>query len=476
MPASAHLGQRVEISKKEHGIDVALVDKRAIEVVKVLRDHGHDAYIVGGAVRDLLLGLSPKDFDVATSATPEEVKSLFRRSFIIGKRFRLVHVIWGRGRGNDIVEVSTFRAYVDTSEIEAVSGNERTAKGLLKGKNLAVDTSGRVLRDNVWGPQEEDAARRDFTINAMYYDPLKEVVVDYHRGFEDARDRVLRMIGEPVLRYREDPVRILRVVRFAAKLACLDFKIDDKTSAPIQQSLPLLNNIPPSRMFDEMIKFLQTGHAQASIQALHDEGLGGVFPMLDELIADVARVERQYPLSWLMFEDTDERVAIGKTVIPSFMLACLLWPEVNKEWERRIEQGAHTVPALHEAITHVFEQHVGDVSGRGRLGADMREIWLMQPRFERRTGSSPFNLVNQARFRAGFDFMRLRSEAGEYSSEIAHWWEVFWSGDMTIREELVRQVVAEKKSTPQKKRRKRKSHSNGKKLEGAKPAESTTDE
>ena len=452
------LGQRVEIRKQTHHIDVSLVDKRALEVVKTLRDKGFDAYIVGGAVRDLLLGLVPKDFDVATNATPEEVKAIFRRSFIIGRRFRIVHVIYGRGRSNDVVEVSTFRAYVDASEIELVQGDERTSKALLENKTLAMDESGRVLRDNVWGPQEEDAARRDFTINAMYYDPLKEVVVDYHRGFEDARSRVLRMIGDPALRYREDPVRILRVVRFSAKLAALGFKIDDKTRAPIKKCLPLLKNIPPSRMFDEMIKFLQTGHAQASIKALHQEGLLGVFPMLDEIIRDVAREEREYELAWLMFEDTDERVNEGKTVIPSFMLACLLWPEVKKAWDARLALGEHTVPALHEAIGTVFDQRVGDVSGRGRLSADMREIWLMQPRFERRTGSTPFNLVNQARFRAAFDFMRLRADAGEYSSEIAHWWEVFWSGDQATREELIQQVVAEKKRSPQKKRRRRRSN------------------
>ncbi|MGL4667392.1 MAG: polynucleotide adenylyltransferase PcnB, partial [Saezia sp.] len=401
------LGKKVEIPKEIHRIDADRVDRRALEVVKTLRDHGYKAYIVGGAVRDLLLGLEPKDFDVATNATPEEVKGLFRRSFIIGRRFRIVHVIYGRGRNNDVIEVSTFRAYVDASEIELVQGDERTSKALLENKTLAVDESGRVLRDNVWGPQEEDAARRDFTINAMYYDPLKETVVDYHQGFEDACQRVLRMIGYPVIRYREDPVRILRVVRFAAKLAVLDFKIDEKTQAPIQACLPLLKNIPPSRMFDEMVKFLQTGHAQASITALYQERLLGVFPLLDEIIKDVGRDKPEYKLASLMFEDTDERIAQGKTVVPSFMLACLLWPEVKHAWEENLALGELTVPALHSAIGNIFDQRVGDVSGRGRLGADMREIWLMQPRFERRTGTAPFNLVNQARFRAAFDFMRL---------------------------------------------------------------------
>lgn len=462
-----HLGQRVEIPKTLHRIDVGLVDKRALEVVTTLRDKGYQAYIVGGAVRDLLLGLHPKDFDVATNATPEQVKSAFRRAFIIGRRFRIVHVIYGRGRSNELIEVSTFRANVGASKNDLIKGDERSAKEQLINKEMAVDESGRLLRDNVWGTQEEDAARRDFTVNAMYYDPIKEVVVDYHQGFEDAKKRVLRMIGKPILRYREDPVRILRVVRFLAKLETLGFDIDGKTREPIQECLPLLKNIPPSRMFDEMIKFLQTGHAQASIRALYREGLFDVFPMLDDIIQDVGRPARQYELAWLMFADTDERVNGGKTVIPSFMLACLMWPDVKQEWDHLLANGGHTVPALHEAIASVFDRYVGDVSGRGRLSADMREIWLMQPRFERRTGNAPFNLVNQARFRAAFDFMRLRAEAGEYSTEIAHWWEIFWSGDQSIREELVQQAVAEKKSTSPKRKRKRKSASTHKKKENA---------
>ncbi|MDB5859338.1 MAG: pcnB, partial [Ramlibacter sp.] len=212
-------GKRQEVGPEEHAIDPTLVDERALNVVHTLKEAGHEAYIVGGAVRDLLLGLRPKDFDVATSATPEQVKGLFRRAFIIGRRFRIVHVVYGRGREHEVIEVSTFRAYMDSAAAESVSGNERTSKSELAGMKHAVDSAGRVLRDNVWGPQEEDAARRDFTINAMYYDPERRVVVDYHGGIKDAKKRVLRMIGDPAARYREDPVRIIRAVRFAAKLA-----------------------------------------------------------------------------------------------------------------------------------------------------------------------------------------------------------------------------------------------------------------
>src|SRR3954470_6722569 len=224
--AKSRFGKRQEIGPQEHDIDPALVDERALSVVHALKEAGYEAYIVGGAVRDLLLGLRPKDFDVATSATPEQVKGLFRRAFIIGRRFRIVHVVFGRGREHEVIEVSTFRAYLESAAAESVSGNERTSKAELAGMHHAVDVSGRVLRDNVWGPQQEDAARRDFTINAMYYDPETRIVVDYHGGITDAKKRVLRMIGDPVSRFREDPVRVIRAVRFAAKLAGLGFKFD----------------------------------------------------------------------------------------------------------------------------------------------------------------------------------------------------------------------------------------------------------
>src|SRR6476661_7938752 len=189
-------GKRVEVPKSEHGIDPALVDERAARVVSTLSDAGYEAYIVGGAVRDLLLGLKPKDFDVATNATPEQVKSLFRRAFIIGRRFRIVHVVFGRGREHEVIEVSSFRAYMDNAAAEQVAGNERTSKSELAGMKHAVDASGRVLRDNVWGPQDEDATRRDFTINAMYYDPETQTVVDYHNGIQDAKKKIIRMIGD----------------------------------------------------------------------------------------------------------------------------------------------------------------------------------------------------------------------------------------------------------------------------------------
>jgi len=432
---SSKFGQRRVISETVHGIDHSLVDERAMNVVRTLQERGFEAYIVGGAVRDLLVGLKPKDFDVATNATPEEVKACFRRAFIIGRRFRIVHVVYGRGREHEVIEVSTFRAYLDSNDAEQVSGNERTSKKALSNMTHAVDASGRVLRDNVWGPQEEDAARRDFTVNAMYYDPLTGDVIDYHHGLEDGKKRVLRMIGDPAARYREDPVRIIRAVRFAAKLNHLGFKIEPRTAKPLKASVGLLADVPQSRLFDEMLKLLQTGHALASIEQLKTLGMAsGIYPLLDVV---VERVESDFVHAAL--QDTDRRVGEGKPVAPSFLLACVLWADVREGWQVRSAE-MPTFPALQEAIEDVFNARIGDVSGRGKLAGDMREIWTMQPRFDKRSGSAPFGLVEQARFRAGFDFMRLRAEVGEVDEELADWWETFSTASDDTRADMLQSV------------------------------------
>ncbi len=432
-------GKRREIPREQHGIDLSLVDERAIHVVRTLHDAGHEAYIVGGAVRDLLLGLRPKDFDVATNATPEQVKSLFRRAFIIGRRFRIVHVVYGRGREHEVIEVSTFRAYLDNAAAEQVAGNERTSKSELAGMKHAVDASGRVLRDNVWGPQDEDATRRDFTVNAMYYDPQTQVVVDYHGGIEDAKKKLLRMIGDPATRYREDPVRIIRAVRFAAKLSPLGFKLESKTAAPLHACKKLLNDVPQSRLFDEMLKLLQTGHSLATIEQLKVLGLEkGIYPLLDLVVERAAE-----PFVRAALADTDRRVSEGKPVAPSFLLAAVLWSDVREGWARKQAQKVPPFPALQDAIDEVFDSRIGDVSGRGKLGADMREIWMMQPRFDKRTGSTPFSLAEQPRFRAGFDFMRLRADIGEVDVVLADWWQEFSTANDALREDMVAQVREE---------------------------------
>lgn len=432
-------GVRQEIGVDVHGIDLKLVDDRALNVVKTLKKAGFEAYIVGGAVRDLMVGLAPKDFDVATDATPEQVKALFRRAFIIGRRFRIVHVVYGRGREHEVIEVSTFRAYLNNAEAEQVSGNEKSSKSALAGMQHAVDASGRVLRDNVWGPQEEDAVRRDFTINAMYYDPERQLVVDYHQGIKDTKNRVIRMIGDAATRYREDPVRIIRAVRFSAKLSALGFKIEPKTAKPLIASQSLLAEVPQSRLFDEMLKLLQTGHAIASIAQLKKLGLErGIYPLLDLVVERATQ-----PLVLLALKDTDRRVGEGKPVAPSFLLACVLWADVYEGWSRRMKKQVPATPALLDAIDDVFNASIGDVSGRGKLGGDMREIWMMQPRFDKRVGAAPFGLVEQVRFRAAFDFMRLRAEIGEVDQVLADWWEEFSVANDGLRQDMVDGVRVE---------------------------------
>ena len=464
-PAAPPLGRRVEIGSQEHGIDPQLLDDNAVRVVRTLKDAGHEAYVVGGAVRDLLVGRRPKDFDVATDATPEQVKSLFRRAFIIGRRFRIVHVVFGRGREHEVIEVSTFRALLAADDAQQVEGNEKTSRAELAGKTHVVDASGRVLRDNVWGPQIEDAARRDFTVNAMYYDPLSRTVVDYHGGLADVRARTLRMIGDPVMRYREDPVRLLRVVRFAAKLG---FSIEKHTLAPVRKMAPLLSNVPGSRLFDEMVKLLQTGHAIASVRALREHGLiEGVFPILEAALgagsgaaargrgpaspaasgtpagaAEPAAESARDRFIRLALEDTDRRVAEGRPVAPSFLLACLLWHEVQVRWQAQRDAGEAPFPALQQAIDAVFDARIGDISGRGRLAADMREIWQMQPRLERRSVSSVPALMDQPRFRAGFDFLRLRADVDEVPQDLAEWWEDYSLGSDEERDALLQDLKA----------------------------------
>ena len=429
------LGKRSEVSAAEHGIDPELLDERAVKVVRTLQEAGYAALIVGGAVRDLLVGRRPKDFDVATDATPEQVKGLFRRAFIIGRRFRIVHVIFGRGRDHEVVEVSTFRAYLEADQAEQVEGNEKTSKSEMAGKSHVVDAAGRVLRDNVWGPQIEDAARRDFTINAMYYDPLTQIVVDYHGGLKDIKKRALRMIGDPATRYREDPVRIVRAVRFAAKLG---FDIEPATRAPIREMAALLDNVPASRLFDELFKLLQTGHSLASVAELRKQGLTKLFALLEPLMGHgVKHKNQRVQFIEAALADTDARIEQDKGVAPSFLLACLLWHEVRERWQTARQGGAPAAPALQEAIDAVFDARVGDISGRGKLGTDMREIWLMQPRFERRGGSTPYAMIEQPRFRAAYDFLRLRADTGEVDDELADWWEDFSLGSAEEREALI---------------------------------------
>ena len=418
--------QLVVLGPKEHGIDPRMVSNNAIRVTSTLQEAGFEAFVVGGAVRDLLLGVKPKDFDVATNATPEQVKRLFRRAFIIGRRFQIVHVMFGQ----DLLEVTTFRG---------------TATD-----NAPKDEHGRVLRDNTFGSQAEDAERRDFTINAMYYNPATQEVLDYHGGIEDIRAKTLRIIGQPEARYREDPVRMLRVVRFAAKL---NFSIERSTAEPIAVMAPLINNVPAARVFDEMLKLLMSGQALACLQQLRKEGLHhGLLPMLDVVL--------EQPLGTkfvtLALDSTDKRVMAGKTVSPGFLFASLLWHQVLEKWQAYQAAGEFTIPALHLAADEVLESQTEKLAIQRKIGSDMRDIWAMQPRFERRNGKNPYKLLEHLRFRAGYDFLLLRCASGEIDRELGDWWTAFYEGDETMRAELVSAVSsgAGKKKKPARRSRK----------------------
>jgi poly(A) polymerase len=282
----------------------------------------------------------------------------------------------------------------------------------------------------------------------MYYDPASQIVVDYHGGLADVKARLLRLIGDPATRYREDPVRIVRAVRFAAKLG---FAFEKKTGAPIQSLAPLLANVPISRLFDEMIKLLQTGHALASIEALRAQNLHrSIFPVLDAVYDEARTTPQQQAFIRQALADTDRRVGEGKPVAPSFLLACLLWHDVLAGWRQRQEEGEHPVPALQQAVDAVFDARIGDISGRGKLGADMRDIWMMQPRFERRQANTALSMIEGARFRAGFDFLRLRADVGEAPVELAEWWEDFSMGSDEEREALLVAVREAQRGAPRK--------------------------
>ena len=415
------------IPQRRHGIQRNLISPGAIRTCETLQRAGYKAYVVGGAVRDLIAGLHPKDFDIATDATPEEVRALFRRSRIIGRRFQIVHVM----QGGETLEVSTFRAAHDT--------------------NTQKDEHGRVLRDNVWGSQAEDAARRDFTVNALYYDPSNEIVLDYHHGVADIQQKTLRMIGEPRTRYREDPVRMLRAVRLSAKLG---LSIDPAARTPIRDMAELLENIPAARIFDEMLKLLFSGQAIQCLQRLREEGLHhGLLPLLDVILeqADGAR------FITLALENTDQRIHAGKPTSPGFLFATLLWKEVLTVWERDQAEGALSIPALHEAMDTVLEQQAGKLAITRRITGDIKEIWALQPRFEKRSGKSPLRLIEQPRFRAAYDFLLLRAQSGEIDMELADWWTRFQDADQAQRQAMLLPAPTSKK---RRKRRKPRSAGN----------------
>ena len=405
-----------------HGVERGGISPAARKVTDGLQASGYKAFVVGGAVRDLLLNRHPKDFDIATDATPEEVRRVFRRSRIIGRRFRLVHVMFGE----ETVETSTFRRMIETEEAQ-------------------TDEHGRLLRDNEFGDQEQDAARRDFTANALFYDPSTQEIFDYHNGYADIRANTLRIIGDPAVRYREDPVRMLRAVRLSAKLG---MRLDEATAAPIAGMKDLLGNVPQARLLDEMLKLLLSGHSLECVKKLRAMDLHhGMLPMLD-VILEQPQGER---FVMLALENTDQRIREDKSVSPAFLFAALLWHEVLSDWKVQQDAGEKPIAALHTAMDAVLGRQREQLAIPHRHDAIMKEIWLLQPRFEQRGGLRPLRLLALPRFRAAYDFLLLRCESGEVNGELGSWWDEFQDATDERRAEM--QMPDE---VPKKRRRRKK--------------------
>jgi poly(A) polymerase len=386
-------------------------------VLAGLREAGYVSYLVGGCVRDLILGREPKDFDVVTDARPEEIKTLFRGTRLIGRRFRLAHVRFGR----EIIEVATFRAIP-----EALGADEELGE---------VD----VFQDNnVFGSQEEDALRRDFTINALYFDAEDLSVTDYIGGVQDLKRGVIRMIGDPETRFREDPVRMLRAVRFAAKLG---FRIEERTAAPLRELAPLLRMVSPARLFDEAIKLFHSGYAVETYELLsHYDLFQQLFPLTEQTL----EVEQEgFPLTLLprALGNTDKRIGEGKPVTPAFLFAAILWEPVRLAAERRIASGMSSYDAIQVAAEQVLREQLRTISLPKRFSVPMREIWAMQSKFARRGGKQAFRLLENKRFRAAYDFLLLRTEVGEESQELCDWWTRFQEVDNAERDAMVRLVA-----------------------------------
>lgn len=417
----------VVLDAKKYGIRRELISAGSLRTVETLQQRGYHAFIVGGAVRDLLVGERPKDYDVATDATPEEVRQCFRRSRIIGRRFQIVHVMMG----SETVEVTTFRGHQ--------SG----------GSKAPTDSHGRLLRDNVFGSHKEDAARRDFTINALYFDPVAETIVDFHDGVADLKEKRLRTIGDAGTRYREDPVRMLRGVRLAAKLG---FSIDPDARKPLRELAPLIGNVPSARLMDEVLKLLMSGRAVDCLENLRSEGLHkALLPLLDSSLDDL-RGERFIRAALL---NTDQRVRDKKPVSPAFLFGAMLWHEVLNEWETLKNAGEAPFPSLFQAMNSVLDHQADKLAITRRVAGDIRDIWSIQPRFEQRSGKRPYALIERSRFRAAYDFLLLRVESGDVPAEVGRWWTDFLDGDAALRAEMLSSSPVGER--PRRRRRRRRS-------------------
>ena len=389
-------------------IDISLISVHAIKTIQVLEENGFEAYLVGGAVRDLLFGIKPKDFDVVTNATPDQIHNLFRRSRMIGRRFKLVHVIYGR----EIIEVSTYRS--QQKEILQADGSI-------------------VKDDNHYGTIEEDAVRRDFTINAMFYSPSNHKLVDFHDGLDDLNRGIIRIIGNAEQRYQEDPIRILRAFRVCAKL---NMALNETSRAPIKKLVPLLHDIPHSRLFDEVIKFFLTGHALNSYRVMQDENIYSQFFLSPE--SELKDIDLFISNG---LKNTDLRINQDKSCNPSFLFSFLLWHQVNVLWDRYKIELKHSIAGLNQAIDEVIEKQIKLFPIHKRFTITMKEIWRLQPRFENQSPKKIYRLLLHPRFRAAYDFMLLRCESNQLDKNIGIWWTSFIDADHHEKSLMVKQLT-----------------------------------
>ena len=388
------------ISRDHHPVSRRLISPSALKVMQRLHDHGFQAYLVGGGVRDILLNQQPKDFDISTNAHPEQVHALFKNSRLIGRRFKLVHILYGR----EMIEVATFRGQAEAHE------EKQSEHGML-------------LRDNVYGTMEEDAVRRDFTINALYYSPKDFNIYDYVNSLDDVQNKLIRLIGDPETRYREDPVRMLRALRFAAKL---NFDIEEKTKNPIYELAPLLGNIAAARLFDEVLKLFMSGNAVSLFKALrHFHLFESLFPSIHHALKHHPRKAFYLEMIEQGLNNTDVRIQAQKPVTPAFLYATLLWPEVDHLWNQLKAKGMSDFPALQQASQQAISGQVKHIAIPKRFTLMMKEIWEYQIRLRRIQGKKPLQLIEEPRFRAAYDFLILRESAGENCQGLGKWWTEF---------------------------------------------------
>lgn len=418
------------IPRDEHRVSRKDINHTALKVLYRLQNAGYEGYLVGGCVRDLQLGLKPKDFDVATDATPEQVRKLFSNSRLIGRRFRIVHVTFGR----EIIEVTTFRGRTDDNNDNHLQ--KQSDEGLL-------------LRDNVYGSLEEDAERRDFTVNALYYTPKDFSLKAYGSGMNDLENKVLRIIGDPETRYREDPVRMMRAVRFAAKLG---FSIEPRTGDLIPELAPLLSNVAAARLFDEVIKMLMSGHGLSTWRLMREYNL--VEPLLPATHAALKASTDGYYDAFIeqALVNTDDRINRGKPVTPAFLYAALLWPPVREEAEHSINMGTPEQPAWLQAMGKIVAHQISSIAIPKRFSIPMKEIWELQLRLPKRTPKRAEQVASHPRFRAAYDFLLLRESAGEKTGNLGQWWTDYQTENPDIRRDMASEAASDR---PRRRRRRR---------------------